>query len=102
MGGSPNLLSFLGERTHRGFVVKPGNNAVAALDIELDEVDVDIRLAEKIVFARVFQLALENNVHAVLSGVCPNRQRGPQAIVGPNGVLLLFEDVQLAYRVDDV
>ena len=30
MGGSPNLLSFLGERTHRGFVVKPGNNAVAA------------------------------------------------------------------------
>ena len=56
------------------FVIETGVHSIAALDVELDEVDVNVDFAEEVVFTGVLQLAFEYDIDAVFAGVGPNRQ----------------------------
>ena len=64
--------------------------------------NVDVRLTHEGVVAIVFKLALQNDVHAVLAGIRPDRERSLQAVVGAHGILVLFKHEELADRVDHV
>ena len=100
-GVSHKFLSLHREGTHRGLIVEPGVHPVAALNVELDEVDVDIGFAEEVVLPGILQLALEKDVHAVFTGVGPYGQGILQAVVGPDRVLLLLQHVKLAHGVNN-
>jgi hypothetical protein len=92
-GGGREPLPGEGKRTHRLLVVEAGVDAIAALDIKLHEVDVNIGLAQEAVVGVVLKLALEEHVYTVLASVGSDDQGHPQAGVGADGVFLLFRHV---------
>src|SRR5262249_29293205 len=82
-------------------VVEARGHAVAALDIELGEVDMDVDLAEEGVLPAVGQRALEQDVDAVLAGIGPEIQGHFAGVVRPGRLLLVLEDKELPTGVQE-
>ena len=101
-GACRQTFSFHSEGPDGLLVVESRRNAVACLDIELDEVDVDVHLAEPVAVVPVFQLALQRDVGAVLARIAPYGEGDAQVVIGSNPLLILLQHENLALLVDKI
>src|SRR5207244_2811164 len=103
-GGGDDALTLDGIGADSLLVVEAGVDAVACLDVELHEVDVQVGLGEAAVEGIVLELAAEQHVDAVLRRIGPDRQWSPQGVTsrGEDGILLAAQYVDLPLRVHQV